>query len=113
MTCSKAKEQLLDTSIHESENMDTEYDLVNLSTVTRSFRDDSKKITFINDNDLGNDNDIEEESEKCNIVKQKKYLCSLGCDVVSATPLWNLMILKKMTQMALCCVVLFIVRICI
>ena len=75
MTFSNA-EQLLNTSIHESENMDhTEDDLVNLSTVSNSFRDDSKDLTFVNDSDPDSDSDNEEESEKCNIVKQKKYLC--------------------------------------
>ena len=78
LTFSNAKEQLLNTSIHEteSENMNTEDDLVNLSTVSNSFRDDSKDLTFVNDSDPDSDSDIEEDSsEKCNIVKQKKYLC--------------------------------------
>ena len=35
LTFSNAKEMLLDTSIHESENIDTEYVLVNLSTVSK------------------------------------------------------------------------------
>ena len=34
-----------------------------------------KILAFINDSDLCSDSDIEEESEKCNIVKQKQYLC--------------------------------------
>ena len=75
LTFSNAKEQVLNTSIHESEDMNTEDDLVNLSTVSNSFRDDSKDLTFVNDSDPDSDSDIEEESEKCNIVKQKKYLC--------------------------------------
>ena len=46
LTFSNAKEQLLDTSIPESENIDTEYVLVNLSTVSKSFRDDSKDFSI-------------------------------------------------------------------
>ena len=56
--------------------MDDEDDMLNLSTVSNSFRDDSKDLTYVNESDCDdNSEDESDEIVESDIVMQKKYIC--------------------------------------
>ena len=72
----KTLEAMNTDSVYVHENMDDEDDMLNLSTVSNSFRDDSKDLTYVNESDCDdNSKDDSDEMVESDIVMHKKYIC--------------------------------------
>ena len=61
------------------EDVYDEDSMLNLSTVSNSFRDDSKDLTYVQDESDDNSCDEMDVSEKSDLVLQKKYICFEDC----------------------------------
>ena len=61
------------------EDMYDEDSMLNLSTVSNSFRDDSKDLTYVQDESDDNSGDEMDIEEKNDIVSQNKYICFEDC----------------------------------